>query len=59
MIFSITAGEKQEVDREQMPSARPSLLLLAESVARRAPAMKWFVPIRSVWVLIRCGFAAF
>lgn len=53
------AGEKQEVDREQMLSARPSLLLLAESVVRRAPAMNWFVPIGSVWVLIQCGFAAF
>lgn len=59
MIFSITAGEKQAVDREQMPSVRPSLLLLAESVLRRAPAMKWFVPIGSVWVLIQCEFAAF
>ena len=59
MIFSATAGEKQGVEREQMLSVRPSFLLLAESVVSRAPAMKQFMPIGSVWVLIQCGFAAF
>lgn len=36
VFFLIVVGDKQGVDREQMPSVRSSLLLLAGSVVRRA-----------------------